>query len=127
MSVGTFDPNATENSFDIELARELLDLFDGEDITLGKSGQLRYGILARHAGWAGAMDRFLDEEVIGLAKIFTLLEHQYTTFQAGSDSPVIAMVQALKVRNQWDKPLTQWIKSHTDNRFLPHGSLMDRL
>lgn len=127
MSVGTFDPNAAENSFDIELARELLDLFDGEEITLGKAGELRYAILARHAGWTGASDNLLDEELIGLAKVFTLLEHQYATFKAGSDSPVIAMVRALKSRGQWDKSLTQWIKAHTDNRFLPHGSLMDRL
>jgi hypothetical protein len=127
MSVGTFDPNAAENSFDVELARELLDLFDGEEITLGKSGELRYAILARHEGWAGATERLLDEELVGLAKVFTLLEHQYATFKAGSDSPVIAIARTLKERGEWHKSLTQWVKAHTDNRFLPHGSLMDRL
>lgn len=127
MPVGTFDPNDTQNQFDAMLARELIDLFDGEEITLGKAGELRYAILARHEGWSEGVAQFLDEELISLAKIFTLLERQYATFSAGADSPVIAIVRALKERGVWSKGLTQWVKAHTDNRFLPHGSLMDRL
>ena len=127
MPVGTFDPNDTQNQFDAMLARELIDLFDGEEITLGKAGELRYAILARHEGWSEGVAQFLDEELISLAKIFTLPERQYATFSAGADSPVIAIVRALKERGVWSKGLTQWVKARTDNRFLPHGSLMDRL
>lgn len=127
MPVGTFDPNELRNQFDPGLARELIDLFDGEAITLGKAGELRYAILARNEGWSDGVAQFLDQELVSLAKIFTLLEHQYATFAAGSESPVIPIVSTLKERGAWDKDLTRWVKAHTDNRFLPHGSLMDRL
>lgn len=127
MPVGTFDPNEPQNQFDAGLARELIDLFDGEEITLGKAGELRYAILARHEGWCDGLGQFLDEELVTLAKIFTLLEHQYATFAAGAESPVIPIVSSLKERGVWNKDLTRWVKAHTDNRFLPHGSLMDRL
>lgn len=127
MSVGTFDPGASTQPVDPDLVRELLVLFDGEAISLDKAGELRFSILARHGGWREAAEAFSDDELVALARVFTLLERQYTTFSAGSDSPVITIVSVLKQRGRWDKTLTQWVKANTENRFLPHGSLMDRL
>ena len=127
MSVGTFDPNLSDQPIDVSLVRELLALFDGENITLDKAGELRFASLARHKGWTDACAGFAAAELHALAKVFTLLEQQYGTFSAGADSPVITIVRSLKAQNAWQKSDTQWIKGHTDNRFLPHGSLMDRL
>ena len=127
MSVGTFDPGASEQPVDLALVRELLTHFDGESVTLDKAGELRFSLLARHKGWAEACESLETLELAALAKLFTLLEGQYSTFSAGADSPVIPIVRALKTQGEWQKSDTQWIKSHTDNRFLPHGSLMDRL
>ena len=127
MSVGTFDPNATLQEIDTELVRELLQRFDGESIELDKAGELRFSILARHKGWSEVASQFQDEELKALARVFTILEHQYSSFSAGSDSPVIAIVRTLKSKGIWEKTDTQWVKAHTNNRFLPHGSLMDRL
>lgn len=127
MSVGTFDPGAANQEIDLDLVRELLQQFSGESIELDKAGELRFSILARHKGWAAACDQLEPEELKRLAKVFTLLEGQYSSFSAGSDSPVILIVRALKNHGLWEKSDTQWVKAHTDNRFLPHGSLMDRL
>jgi hypothetical protein len=48
-------------------------------------------------------------------------------FETGPKSPVIALARALRKRGEYPDDLTAWIKVNTDNRFLPHGSLMDRL
>jgi hypothetical protein len=40
---------------------------------------------------------------------------------------VIAIVRELRHRGSYPKELTAWIKAHTTNRFLPYGSLADRL
>ena len=127
MSVGSFDPNASNQEIDAALVRELLHGFDGEQIELDKAGELRFSILARHKGWFEVCDQYSTEELRALAKMFTVLEQNYSSFNAGSDSPVIPIVRALKAIGAWEKADTQWIKAHTDNRFLPHGSLMDRL
>ena len=37
------------------------------------------------------------------------------------------MVRELKRRGRFEVALTTWIKANSTNRFLPHGSLMDRL
>lgn len=127
MSVGTFDPGALEQPVDLALVRELMTHFDGERIALDKAGELKFSILARHKGWAAACESLQTAELAELAKIFTLLEDQYPNFSAGADSPVIPIVRALKAQDAWQKSDTQWIKAHSDNRFLPHGSLLDRL
>ena len=127
MSVGTFDPGAANQDIDAEFVRELLQRFDGERIELDKAGELKFSILARHKGWSDACDQFETAELQALAKLFTVLEQNYSSFSAGADSPVIPIVRNLKSKGAWEKTDTQWIKSNTDNRFLPHGSLMDRL
>ncbi len=45
----------------------------------------------------------------------------------GAKSPVIAMARLLRERGDYPDTLTAWIRSQSNNRFLPYGSLMDRL
>ena len=42
-------------------------------------------------------------------------------------SAVVKLVRVLKQRGEMTPELTSWIKANSDNRFLPHGDLMDRL
>ena len=46
---------------------------------------------------------------------------------AGDKSPVIAMARLLRDRGDYPDTLTAWIRAQSNNRFLPYGSLMDRL
>jgi hypothetical protein len=39
----------------------------------------------------------------------------------------VPLVALLKSRAAYPSELTRWIKTNTSNRFLPYGSLMDRL
>ncbi len=60
-------------------------------------------------------------------RVLTLVERDFNGFEAGSRSPVLKLIRALKARDAIPADLFEWIKSHTQNRFLPYGSLADRL
>jgi hypothetical protein len=85
--------------------------------------------LARHdekVDWRQAAEGLDSEQIVALAKLFTLAE-RLPGWEAGARSPVIPLAAVLKARGDYPDDLTAWIKGHTDNRFLPYGSLMDRL
>lgn len=68
-----------------------------------------------------------DARLVQLVKFFTVAEMRLPGWEAGAHSPVIAIVAELRHRKAHPKGLTAWIKAHTTNRFLPHGSLLDKL
>ena len=83
-----------------------------------------------HAGrvdWRAALENLRDDQVIALIRFYTLAEGRFPAWKAGSNSPVIVLAKALRARGAWPTGLTAWIKAHTDNKFLPYGSLLDRL
>ena len=95
-------------------------------------GELRQRLQAAMQAPAGALDADLDaldaEELEALARLFTVIEQQ-PGFEAGAKSPVIALCRRLRRHLDADAfaELVRWIRAHSDNRFLPHGSLQDRL
>jgi hypothetical protein len=66
-----------------------------------------------------------DDDVIALIKTLTIAERMLHGWKAGSVSPVIWLFRALSERSQDkdDGVLVQWIRSHSDNPYLPFGSL----
>lgn len=68
-----------------------------------------------------------DDDVVDWIKVITLLESRLSGFECDAKSPVIALVRELKNRGSYPPELTAWVKSNTTNRFLPYGSLLDRL
>lgn len=73
---------------------------------------------------AASMD---STELVSLIRLFTLAEDRLSGWQAGAKSPVIAMARVLRERGEFPQELLSWIKANTSNKFLPYGSLMDRL
>ena len=65
--------------------------------------------------------------LIALIRFFTLAEQELPGWEAGSKSPAIACARELRLRGRYPADLTAWIRDHTDNRFLPYGSLLDRI
>ncbi|MEK9820854.1 MAG: hypothetical protein VXA40_08955 [Gammaproteobacteria bacterium] len=63
------------------------------------------------------------EDILVLIKLFTLIE-ALPGWDAGSKSPVIALSKLLKRRNAFTPDIRKWIKSNTDNRYLPYGSAL---
>ena len=130
MSVDTFDPGALQGGLDPATVADLCRAaarFDGENLDLTELEQRRFAPLVTHAGWAEHVEQFDDETLVQLIRLLTVGESACAGWQAGEKSAVIVLVRALKGRGAFDTDLSRWIKAHTDNKFLPHGSLMDRL
>ena len=77
--------------------------------------------------WAPLIAAETDARLVRIAKSLTVAEMRLPGWEAGARSPVIAIVRELRSRNAYPKELTAWIKANTTNRFLPYGSLADRL
>jgi hypothetical protein len=132
LSVGSYDPSATALSLSPSVVAELLSAarqLDEPNFGLAEQRVVELAPLARQgdrSDWR-VMATSLDEaELENLIRLFTLAEH-LPGWSAQAQSPVIPLARELKARDRYPEVLTGWIKSHTDNRFLPYGSLMDRL
>jgi hypothetical protein len=132
LSVEPFDPGALTLKLDdaviAELIRAASDL-EAPDFGMERDRISALSALARHDGttdWRSAVSELDSGQIVALVKFFTLAE-RLPGWEAGARSPVIPMAAVLKARGDYPDDLTGWIKAHTDNRFLPYGSLMDRL
>lgn len=138
MTVGSFDPS-NKNSTSAVNSADLLDLsrasetLEAEDFGLDELAIARLAPVARHAPGAGGPDwgaeaeSMADAAIIGLIRLFTLAESRLAGWESGAKSPVVPLAALLRDRGAYPKELTAWIKANTSNRFLPYGSLMDRL
>jgi hypothetical protein len=132
MTVESFDPSAVDHTIsDSRLAR-LLDAagcLDDENFGLDAEEVRDLAAVARHpeSDWSERAGTLGDEEVLALIRLFTLAETRLSGWESGAASPVVALAAALKRRDAYPADLNRWIRSNTANRFLPYGSLMDRL
>jgi hypothetical protein len=132
MAVDSFDPSSL-------LARITPDIIQSLVAAVGNLDEPGFGLdpntlaklpgIARHGpvDWAEAVKPLSETEIEALIRVFTRGERDLPGWEAGARSPVIPMVRELKRRGRFDTSLAAWIKANTTNRFLPHGSLMDRL
>ena len=100
---------------------------DGFGLDAAERARLAPWMTAGASVWEAAAEGADAGEIIAWIRFFTLAEAQLAGFEAGAQSPVVPLARALRCRGEYPADLTRWIKAHTTNRFLPHGSLMDRL
>jgi hypothetical protein len=92
-----------------------------------------FAVFARDGGagsavdWSARAEALDDEQLVALIRLFTLAEMALSAWKGAERSPVIALAAQLKRRGALPAGLTAWIRSNSDNRFLPYGSLLDRL
>ena len=130
MSVDTFDPGALQAPMDQAAVADLCRAaarFDGQTPDLSELEERRFAPLVTHPEWADAAEKLDDATLVQLIRLLTVGEGIYAGWQAGDKSAVIITVRVLKSREAFDTELSRWIKANTDNKFLPHGSLLDRL
>ncbi len=132
MAVEGWDPGAGAVLGEAEVSRFLAaaDALDTPDYGLDEASRAQLAPLARHEGalsWMDAAADLEDAQIEALIRLFTLAEGRFPAWQSGARSPVIPLARLLKERGSYPDGLTAWIKANTDNRFLPYGSLMDRL
>ena len=129
--VGTWDPTAapTLGERQVELILKACRNLDARDLGLSASerGELAPLMITGNAVWAAPVDAASSEELIDWIRFLTLAEARLPGFEAGPKSPVILIARALRARGDYPESLSAWIRANTDNRFLPYGSLADRL
>ena len=132
MPVETFDPLSAKPEMSGDILARLLNAatsLDAEAFGLSPEEVTRMAPLVRHGDvdWRALAANLSDVEVEALIRLFTLAEAAFPAWESGPRSPVIPLVAEMKQRGCYPQALTAWIKSNTDNRFLPYGSLLDRL
>lgn len=110
------------------LARASLAL-DKDDLGISASDQasLRPVMRLPAQAWEAFASKTDEDEILAWVKVITLAEERLSGFDVGSRSPVIALVRHLRARGELPEELLKWIRANTSNRFLPYGSLNDRL
>jgi hypothetical protein len=74
--------------------------------------------------WLDKKEQLSTTDIITLIKFFTLAEMQLTDWTAEEKSPVIWLTKILRQKGEGlDKELLLWIKTSSDNKFLPNGAL----
>ena len=132
MSVESWDPKAANSRLsDKEIDRFLAaaNRLDEPGFGLDEDEVKNLAPLSKQGSvdWTIAGVGLGDAEVIALVRLFTLAEAEFALWEAGAKSPVVPLATLLKKRGAYPDDLTAWIKAHTSNRFLPYGSLLDRL
>ena len=90
-------------------------------------GRVREVACAGADEWSGFFADRASGRLIAWLRVLTLAEETIPGCETGAKSPVIALARLLRERGDYPVGLTAWIKSVSTNRFLPYGSLMDRL
>ena len=129
--VETWDPTAARafGERQVELIRKACrNLNAGElGLTVGERGELAPLMTADAEVWAARLDAISSDELVGWIRFLTLAEARLPGFEAGAKSPVILIARVLRNRGDYPEDLSAWIKANTNNRFLPYGSLAERL
>jgi hypothetical protein len=134
MTLGSWDPDAAqasaEFSIDQQQLQQFIELADNDQLdTL--STQLSADQIQQQAAlmqlpegnWITASESLNHEQLVALIRFFTCAE-TLPGWQCGEKSPVIWLTKALKQRGEkLDRDTLLWIRSNSDNRFLPYGSL----
>ena len=132
MSVGTWNPAEQVTELGASVLGRLIS-------AAGQPSESDFGLtpsdIERLAGvahsnrvdWQSAADGLSDDELISLVHLYTLAEARFPAWKSGAHSPVIVMAKTLRGRGAWPDELTAWIRNNSQNRFLPYGSLLDRV
>ena len=130
VDVGVWQPGAVPlNAATLVRLSEAADSLEKPDLGLTADERAGWGPLMKMPAdvWSPLIAAEPDEHLVRIAKSLTVAEMRLPGWEAGARSPVIAIVRELRRRGSYPKELTAWIKAHTTNRFLPYGSLADRL
>jgi len=130
--VGVWQPDEHHVTLDAAAFARLAaaaERLEQDDFALTPTEIERYAPLMRlpAADWTPLAAAASDERLVALVKFFTLAEMRLPGWEALARSPVIPLVAELRRRGRYPSELTAWIKANTTNRFLPYGSLLDRL
>lgn len=135
MSVNSWDPEIAENlsgyqldaNYILQLTEQfkassqtsVLDYFSGQE-------QQQHSAMMKQSReqWLNTVQNFDDSQITALIKLLTLAEMEMSAWEAGEHSPVIYLTKFLRQQGRpIERDLLLWIKSTSNNRYLPNGPL----
>ena len=123
MSVDSWQPVSKPHSLDSDQLKKLLSLAnEGTDLTPELDWIQPFAQMDK-AKWLEVAQTLSDSEIISLIKLFTQSESE-ASWDLGEKSAVIPLFKVLRKQSGIDRELVQWVKEHTDNKYLPFGPLM---
>lgn len=122
MSLGAWEPS-------VALGEEHVAALDAavESLQAADATRLRQVVAADADARTPFFQARESTQLVGWLRALTLAEEVVPGCDGGAKSPVIDIARLLRERGDYPAHLTAWIRSSTKNRFLPYGSLMDRL
>jgi hypothetical protein len=128
MTIGTWDPDAIQAQIRPEQLKAALAFTDPNTFPTQAPPQLmplQALMNSPRSAWQPLLEPMSNPELTELCRFFTLAEARWADWFGGDKNPVIWIYKDLKARGEVpDKALALWIKTHSDNRFLPHGNLL---
>jgi hypothetical protein len=135
MSLGSWDPKAGQAKAGFSIDKKVLSRFIdlsrqqqledlGQQLSSEEQQQQAPLMQLGKDSWFEIAGTFSDQEIEELMRFFTIAE-KLPGWEAGDKSPVIWLGKILKKRSAGiNRELVIWIKAHSNNQFLPHGSLL---
>ncbi len=126
MSVDSWQPIQAPSTLDESDLNKLVTLAHDFNVDTDLTAQLSWIQPLAHADnkiWALSIQNIPQQPLIELIRMLTVLE-ETQAWGLAEKSPVIALFKQLRKIAGIDKPLVQWVKAHSDNKFLPFGPLL---
>lgn len=74
--------------------------------------------------WQRVLANYSTDQLWSLMQVLAVAEEQFLGWEAGADSPVIIINKVVKSRGEkLSREQLQWLRLHSQNRFLPNGPL----
>ena len=125
--VGAWEPPAKLGDRHVRVLDATATTGDRLDLDESAETRLREIATAGAEAWSCFFAQRSSDRLISWLRVLTLAEASIAGCDVGAKSPVIVLARLLRERGDYPGDLTAWIKSVSSNRFLPYGSLMDRL
>ena len=128
MSVGSWQPEPQSlNTLNQEQVNPLLEKLAADNGSLAWVAESVDWVeplaKADKKAWTELSASLEANQLIPLIRFFTLVEKEQN-WDLADKSPVIPLFKQLKKSEGLNRELVQWVKSHTDNKFLPFGPLL---
>ena len=126
--VGTWQPAPDEiGDAHLQALERAAHADDAFDVSEPDATLLREVMAANLDHWRELVESASSEALLKWLRATVLAEARLTGCERGAKSPAILIARTLRDRNAYPKDITAWIRSISTNRFLPYGSLLDRL
>ena len=126
--VGTWQPAPDEiGDAHLQALERAANADDAFDVSEPDANLLREVMAANLDHWRELVESASSEALLKWLRATVLAEARLTGCERGAKSPAILIARTLRDRNAYPKDITAWIRSISNNRFLPYGSLLDRL